>query len=153
MEKKLKFCAIAAFATMLIVVANGFAIADTYHTATFSGRLFSSPNVKAPFTSELSPGGTVTGSFVIDDSLIPGSGTGFVNVGVASFPDITKIPFTLAFTINLGAADLTFDLADAIQNSGAIQFNHGNFVGFFFDTDSCTKTVPIVLTIKAEFSA
>jgi hypothetical protein len=67
--------------------------------------------------------------------LIPSSASGFVNVFFLSFPDIANIPAALAFTINLGTPALTFTLADAIQNSGAIQFFNGQFRGFFFDAD------------------
>ena len=110
--------------------------ADTYHMADFSGNLGSSANVKPPFQPTLSPSDPVSGSFVYDDQLIflsspfPG-----VNVKFADFPDIGLIPPATAFTINLGAPELTFTLADAIQNSGAIQYLNGQFNGFFFAAD------------------
>lgn len=129
-------CIIAVFAALLVVVANLPALADTYHTADFSGAINGgSANCKAPFDTIISQGGLVSGSFVYDDKLIPADGSGFVNVFFSSFPDIAKILAATAFTIDLGAAAVTFTLADAIQNSGAIQYNNGQFIGFFFDAD------------------
>ena len=95
-------------------------------------------NCVATFTQ----GGPISGNFVIDDNLIPASNSGFVNVFFSNFPDIATIPSATAFTIDLGANSLVFTLADAIQNSGAIQFNNGNFVGFFFDTDFMFDNMP-----------
>ena len=121
---------------MWVAIVTIPALADTYHTATFTGNINpGSANVKAPFNSVLTQGGPISGSFVIDDNLIPLPGSGFVNVFFSSFPDIALIPAATAFTIDLGVPALTFTLADAIQNSGAIQFNNGQFRGFFFVAD------------------
>jgi hypothetical protein len=104
--------------------------------ATFTGHINSgNANVRAPFNSVLTQGGPISGSFVIDDNLIPALNSGFMNVPFSSFSDIANIPAATAFTIDLGTPSLIFTLADAIQNSGAIQFNNGQFVGFFFDAD------------------
>ncbi len=127
---------ITAFVAATVAAANIPAFADTYHTATFTGNINGgSANCKAPFDSVITQGGPISGSFVIDDNLIPASNSGWVNVFFSDFPDIVKIPDATAFTINLGTPSLTFTLADAIQNSGAIQFYNGNFRGFFFATD------------------
>jgi PEP-CTERM motif len=127
---------IAAFLAIWIIGVTVPAFADTYHTATFTGHINpGGANVKVPFNSVLTQGGPISGNFVIDDQKIPGPGSGFVNVSFSSFPDIANIPAATAFTINLGAPSLIFTLASAIQNSGAIQFNNGQFVGFFFDAD------------------
>lgn len=129
-------CIIAVFAAMLVLVANLPAFADTYFTADIIGAISSgTSNVKTPFTSILTQGDPISGSFVYDANLIPAAGSGFQNVYFSSFPDIAKISAATAFTINLGNAAVTFTLADAIQNSGAIQYNNGQFVGFFFDAD------------------
>ena len=136
MKSSSRFCLIAAFLAMWVVGATIPAFADTYHTATFTGHINpGNANVRAPFNSVLTQSGPISGSFVIDDNLIPAPNSGFVNVFFSSFPDIANIPAATAFTINLGTASLTFTLADAIQNSGAIQFNNGQFRGFFFDSD------------------
>jgi hypothetical protein len=127
---------IVAASAILVFIFTIPAFGDTYHTATFTGHINpGNANVKAPFNSVLTQGGPISGSFVIDDNLIPLPGSGFVNVFFSSFPDIALIPAATAFTIDLGVPALTFTLADAIQNSGAIQFNNGQFRGFFFDAD------------------
>ncbi len=58
-----------------------------------------------------------------------------MNVFFSTFPDSGNIPPATAFTINLGTTPLTFTLAEAMNGSGAIQYNNGNFNGFFFQTD------------------
>jgi hypothetical protein len=136
MKLKNRLFTIATILVLAGIAINIPAFADTYNLATFTGSISSgSPNVKAPFNSVLTQGNPISGSFVIDNTLIPAANSGFVNVFFSSFPDIANIPTATALTINLGASSLIFSLADAIQNSGAIQFNNGNFVGFFFDAD------------------
>jgi len=139
----------ALFATLLMMITVVPAFADTYRSASFIGNINSgSPNVKAPFTSELTQGNPISGSFIIDTDLIPTANSGFVNVFFSSFPDSSVIPAATAFTIDLGAPDLTFTLDDAIQNSGAIQFNNGVFKGFFFDTDFIYANNPYRLDVQ-----
>lgn len=136
MKSSLRFCLIAAFVAMWVMETTIPVFADTYHLATFTGNINpGNANVRVPFNSVLTQGSPISGSFVIDDNLIPASNSGFVNVPFSSFPDIGKIPAATAFTINLGTSSLIFTLTDAIQNSGAIQFNNGQFVGFFFASD------------------
>lgn len=135
MKNCLRFFLISVLAVISVLVGN-VSYADTYHTATFTGGIFGgTANVKDPFTSVLTPGGSISGNFVIDDSLIPAPGSGYVNVFFSSFPDSAYIPSATAFTVDLGPSSLTFTFADAIQNSGAIQYYNGQFKGFFFDTD------------------
>ena len=143
MKTYIKYFAITVIAATWVVAATISAFADTYHLATFTGHINpGNANVKTPFNSVLTQGGPISGNFVIDDNLIPASNSGFVNVFFSNFPDIATIPSATAFTIDLGAISLVFTLADAIQNSGAIQFNNGNFVGFFFDTDFMFDNMP-----------
>lgn len=139
-----RWCAITVFAAVLVVIANIPLFADTYHSADFSGAINSgAANVKIPFNAIISQGGPVSGSFVYDDQLIPASGSGLVNIFFSNFPDIGQIPAATAFTINLGAPELTFTFADAmpgnppsiIPSSAAIQYKNGVFNGFFFVTD------------------
>ena len=142
--------AIAALVTALVISANIPVFADTYHSASFSGGMYSgSANVQAPFLGNgFAPGGPVTGSFVYDDQLIPSAGTGYVNVyfdntSAGGFPDVASIPAATLFTINLGTTPLTFTFADANleiysypqYHDAAIQYYNGNFNGFFFQTD------------------
>jgi hypothetical protein len=137
MKTCLRFVVIALLATGLLVTANISSFADTYHTTTFTGAISpGNANVLAPFTSVLTQGHSILGGFVLDNTLIPGAGTGFVNVFFSNFPDAANIPAATAFTINLGAPSLTFTLADADSFApAAIQFNNGKFNGFFFETD------------------
>jgi hypothetical protein len=121
-----KLYILAGLAVMLVVFTNIPVIADSYYSADFSGAINGgSANCKYPFNTIISQGGPVSGSFVYDEQLI--LTTGLVNVPFSSFPDIAQIPPATAFTINLGAPALIFTLADAIQNSGAIQYSNGKF--------------------------
>jgi hypothetical protein len=136
MQSSFKYGIIAAFVIALVVVTNIPVFADTYHIADFSGAISGgSANCKPPFDTIISQGGPISGHFLYDDQLIPGPASGVVNVFFSNFPDAALIPAATAFTIDLGATVLTFTLADAIQNSGAIQYNNGQFNGFFFATD------------------
>lgn len=120
-----------AVVAFLGLVMGGPALADTYTKANFSGGIFGgNANVSPPFnTNGFFQGQTFTGSFVYDNQLIPAAGSGFVNVGVASFPDIANIPSLDLFKFNFGP--LTFAAADA-DAPMAIQYNNGAFNGFFY---------------------
>jgi hypothetical protein len=128
---------IAGLVMLVTLVLASSGLADTYHSADFSGGIFGgNANVKAPFLGYgFAPGGPASGSFVYDDQLIPAPGSGFVNVLFSSFPAIGKIPAATAFTINLGTTPLTFTLADDSSGIPAIQYNNGHFNGFFFQVD------------------
>lgn len=144
--------------TMLIILGVLFlllpatALADSYHSASFSGQLGSSPNVQPPFAGNgFNPGGAVTGSFVYDDNLIPASGSGFVNVFFYNFPDIAQIPPSTAFTLSMGG--VTFGLGDAVTpmfgtQEAAIQYNNGSFNGFFYVSDFMFQGNPYELSIQ-----
>ncbi len=120
---------------ILVILCCANVFADTYHSTNFTGQLGSSPNIKSPFNSVLSPSGAVTGSFVYDDQLVPGGGTGFTNVFYFMFPDIGQIPNATAFSINLGGG-LVFDLGgEAPGTFSGIQYNNGNFNGFSYFSD------------------
>jgi hypothetical protein len=130
------------FSIRSLAIAIGFvilpavALGDTYHSASFSGQLAGgSANVRAPFSTSggLSQGESFSGTFVYDDNLIPAPGSGFFNVFFSSFPDIAEIPPATAFTLTLGG--FSFDLADADPGEAAIQYNNGNFNGFFYISD------------------
>ena len=129
-----------------------YASADTYQIATFSGQLGSSPNIKAPFSGNGFSGGMAfSGSFVIDDNLIPSSGSGFVNIFFANFPDAGIIPNATAFTLNIGG--LTFNLGDALSpfpgfRDAGIQYNNGVFNGFFFVADFMFQGSPFELDLQ-----
>lgn len=149
MKSLSSYLSILVVAAVLVIIGNNPLLADTYYTANFSGSISGgAANCKPPFDTIISQGGPVSGSFVYYDNLIPASGTGAVNVRFSSFPDIAQIPAATAFTINLGAAEVTFTLADAIQNSGSIQYSNGQFNGFFFAADFMFDGDPYRLSVQ-----
>jgi len=141
-----------AVALGVLTLLPAAAFADTYHMATFSGQLGSSPNIKAPFAGNgFDPSGPITGSFVYDDNLIPAPGSGPINIFFSNFPDIAQIPPSTAFTISLGG--LTFSLGDAQTplfgtQEAAIQYNNGVFNGFFYISDFMFLGNPYELSLQ-----
>ena len=141
-----RFASVAFAAALLLPAA---AQADTYTSANFSGGAFGGgANVKAPFSGAgFFPGMSFSGNFVFDNELVPGGGSGFVNVPFASFPDIGDIPAGDAFTFNFGP--LTFTLADANAGSNpAIQYNNGQFNGFAYVSDFAWQNAWYQLAIQ-----
>jgi hypothetical protein len=108
-----------------LLMSYGAASADTYTSANFSGGIFSAANVQTPFIGTIAPNSSFSGGLVFDNTLVP-SGTGFVNVGFASFPDIGAIPAATAFHFSIGT--LSFDLNN--DPLAAIQYHNGAFNGF-----------------------
>jgi hypothetical protein len=148
---KLSIRSLALAAGFFILPAT--VLGDSYHSATFSGQIAGgNANVKAPFAGNgFTQGGPITGNFVYDDNLIPSSGSGFVNVFFSSFPDIAQIPPATAFSLSIGG--LTFDLADAETpmfgtQEAAIQYNNGNFNGFFYISDFLFQGNPYELSLQ-----
>src|SRR4029077_1837292 len=111
--------------------------ADTYTQATFTGAINGgNANVKAPFnTNGFTQSDPFSGSFVFDNQLVPGPGTGFTNVFFSNFPDIAAIPNPVAFSFTLDS--LSFNLGDNINalRLAGIQYNNGVFNGFVFIAD------------------
>jgi PEP-CTERM motif len=136
---------------LFILGSSVLTFADTYHTAQFTG------GVTFPINPTLFDGmnnlslnsqNVVSGGFVYDDNLVPGSGTGFTNVffdnpSAGGFPDVGSIPPATLFSIQLGSIPRTFTFADANleqyafpqYHDAAIQYNNGHFNGFFFQAD------------------
>jgi len=128
------FAALSLAVTVIVSAVPSFA--DTYHLATFTGAIYGGgANAQSPFSPSITQGGAISGNFVIDTTQTPGAGSGYVNNFFSNFPDIANIPAATAFEIDLGASNLTFNLADALSGAAAIQFNNGNFNGFFYDTN------------------
>jgi hypothetical protein len=121
---------ITVIALALATAFSAPAWADNYTQANFSGGTFSgSANVKSPFAGNGFFGGqTFTGTFVYDNNLIPGAGSGYVNVLPSSFPDAGSIPASAQFTFNFGPLTFTPTGADLF----AIQYNNGAFNGFAY---------------------
>jgi hypothetical protein len=111
------------------------ASADVYTMATFTGAINpGNANVKSPFSGNgFSQSDPFSGSFVFDNSLVPGSGV--QNISFASFPDISSIPNATAFSFTFDG--LSFNLGDNINTllTPAIQYSNGQFHGFEFISD------------------
>ena len=64
MKSSSRWWVIAVFAALLVVVANLPAFADTYHSADFSGAIFSgNSNCQAPFRRDYFPRWVDLGAF------------------------------------------------------------------------------------------
>jgi hypothetical protein len=132
-DRKNYVAALSLAVTIILSAAPSFA--DTYNMATFIGGIYGGDaNAQSPFSPSIHQGGAISGGFIIDTTQTPGAGSGYVNNFFTGYPDIANIPAASAFNINLGTANLTFSLADALWGAAAIQFNNGNFNGFFYDT-------------------
>ena len=146
---------VAALAFGLLATAPSAGFADTYFTANFTFGVFGgNANQQPPFQGVVAPfpaGGTFTGSLVFDQSLVPGPGSGFVNVFFSSFPDIAQIPPATALDLPLGSLP-PFTLADAVTQFGsqeaAIQYNNGAFNGLFYISDFTFNGNPYELQIQ-----
>lgn len=137
------------------LVVPAIAAADTYKTADFTFGVFGgNANQQPPFQGVVAPypaGGTFTGSLVFDQDLVPGPGTGFVNVFFSNFPDIAQIPSATALNLPLGSLP-AFTLGDAqvqfgFQEAG-IQYNNGAFNGLFYISDFTYAGNPYELQIQ-----
>ncbi len=122
------------FYVAALVMTPAVASADVYMTANFTGAINpGNANVKAPFSGNgFAQSDPFSGSFVFDSSLIPSSGSGFVNIFYPNFPDIAAIAPATAFNLTLNG--LSFDLSDNINAliAPGIQYNNGVFNGFEF---------------------
>jgi hypothetical protein len=138
-----------------MTISPAGAVADVYYTANFTFGVFGgNANQQAPFVGVVAPypaGGAFTGSLVYDQTLVPGGGTGFVNLFFSSFPDIARIPATTALSLPLGSLPV-FTRADAVTQFGsqeaAIQYNNGAFNGLFYISDFTYQGNPYELQIQ-----
>jgi len=143
---------------MLMLMWLSPAAADTYESATFTGAINGGgANVKAPFSTDgFTQGETFSGSFVFDVQSVPVAGSGFVNVFFSSFPDIGAIPNATAFGFSIQSLatpdSLGFNLGDALvqfpTQEAAIQYNNGQFNGFFYVSDFTFQGSPFELQIQ-----
>jgi len=133
----------------LTLAAPAVAMADTYTLANFSGAINGgNANVKAPFSGAgFTQSMPFSGGFVFDNNLVPGPGTGFVNVFDQSFPDIGQILPRLQFTLNFGPLTFTAADNDDSQIPFGIQYNNGHFNGFEFITAFTFQSNPYQLRI------
>jgi hypothetical protein len=121
---------------ILAAAASATQAAPIYMTADFSGGILTTGGLANSLglqrTNKCSgcAAGSVGGQVLFDQSLIPGSGTGTVNVTLAA---ITGISSSTIFNIEFGSKPLEFEFGDAgILGGPSIQFENGVFNGFFF---------------------
>jgi hypothetical protein len=98
-------------------------------TLTLKGPAFNAC-CSTPFGGITYRGPNISGSFIFDPSLIPGSGTGFVNVPL---PVSEEDPFHLVMGDRVSPAPFIFSAAMALPGSTAqVQYNNGAFKGFAY---------------------
>jgi hypothetical protein len=144
----IKRIAIAAFGLALAVPAA--ASADTYTLKTFTGGVFGgNANVQSPFNlAGITQGMTFTGTFLQDDSLVPGPASGFVNIFSDNYPDIGVIPAATIFTLGLGTLGLTAANDTQPFTGAGVQYNNGHFNGFAYTGDFAFQGSNYELTIS-----
>ena len=110
-----------------------------YMTADFSGGILTtdglanSLGLQQTSTCSGCAAGSVSGNVLFDQSLIPGSGTGTVNIALAA---VTGASNSTIFDIDFGSRPLGFEFEDGnVLGGPSIQFNNGVFNGFFFVKD------------------
>lgn len=141
-----------AGALAFLLISLSSAAADTYESASFTGAINGGgANVRLPFSGNgFTQGDAISGNFVFDVQSVPAPGSGFVNVFFSSFPDIGAIPNATAFKFTLDS--LTFDLGNALvefpTQEAAIQYNNGQFNGFFYISDFTFQGSPFELQIQ-----
>ncbi|SFU39019.1 PEP-CTERM sorting domain-containing protein [Nitrosospira multiformis] len=113
--------------------------APIYMTADFSGGILAtgglanSLGLQRTNTCSGCAAGSVSGSVLFDQNLIPGSGTGTVNVALT---DVAGASSSTIFGMEFGSKPLEFEFGDAgILGGPSIQFQNGVFNGFFFVKD------------------
>lgn len=128
-----------AIATLGLLASASVATADTYTLVNFSGGIFGgNANVQPPFTSFITQGESFTGSFVYDDALVPGAGSGLVNVFRSSFPDaVPNITFSIG--------PYSYAITDP---NAAIQYNNGHFNGFSINEAFSVNNTPYELEVS-----
>ncbi|HEY3948769.1 PEPxxWA-CTERM sorting domain-containing protein [Phenylobacterium sp.] len=124
-------------AVALAAVLPSVASADTYTFADFAGQIRpGNANVKAPFSGNgFTQSDPISGNLVFDNDLVPGAGSGFVNVAFDSFPDIADIAPASAFSLTIDSLTLTLGDNLDLEGPAMIQYNNGQFSGFVFTGD------------------
>lgn len=121
---------------ILAATASATQAAPIYMTADFSGGILTTGGLANSLglqrTNKCSgcAAGSVGGQVLFDQSLIPGSSTGTVNVALAA---IIGVSSSTIFNVEFGSKSLEFEFGDAgILGGPSIQFENGVFNGFFF---------------------
>jgi len=134
-----KFFRIAVVSGILAAAASPVQAAPIYMAADFSGgvvttdKLANSLGLQQTTSCSGCAAGSVSGQVLFDKSLVPGSGSGTVNIALAP---ITGASNSTIFDVVFGSQPLGFEFGDANVLVGpSIQFQNGVFNGFFFVED------------------
>lgn len=132
------FGAAALTGLFLLAISPARAI-PIYITADFSGGvstvtgLGNSLGLQQTNTCSGCAAGSVGGHLLLDEGLIPASGTGTVNIALTS---ITGASNDAIFDIMFGSAPLGFEFGDPdVLGGPSVQFKNGVFNGFFLVED------------------
>jgi hypothetical protein len=134
-----KFFRLAVVSGILLAAISAVQAAPIYMEADFSGGILTtgglanSLGLQGTNTCNSCAAGSVSGHVLFDKSLVPGSGTGTVNIALAP---ITGASNSAIFDIVFGSEPLGFEFGDAnVLGGPSIQFKNGVFNGFFFVED------------------
>jgi hypothetical protein len=134
-----KFFRMTVVSGILAVAILPAQAAPIYMSADFSGGILTtgglanSLGLQRTNTCSGCDAGSVSGRVLFDSSLIPGSGTGTVNIALAPIAGISD---NNIFNIAFGSEPLGFEFGDSdVLGNPSIQFKNGVFNGFFFLED------------------
>jgi hypothetical protein len=134
-----KFFRLTVVSGILLAAISPVQAAPIYMEAGFSGGisitggLANSLGLQGTNTCNSCAAGSVSGHVLFDTSLVPGSGTGTVNIALAP---ITGASNSTIFDIVFGSEPLGFEFGNVDGSVGpSIQFKNGVFNGFFFVED------------------
>jgi hypothetical protein len=140
MEGKMNILlSVTAFFGILLTAISPAQAIPISTTADFSGGILTvtglgnSLGLQQTNTCSGCAAGSVSGHVLFDKSLIPASGTGIVNIALAS---VTGASNDSIFHIVVGSEPLGFEFGDPnVLGGPSIQFNNGVFNGFFLVED------------------
>lgn len=131
--------AVAALTGLFLVAISPARALPIYLKADFSGGvstvtgLGNSLGLQLTNTCSGCAAGSVEGHLLLDQSLVPGSGTGTVNIALTSVTGVSKNDI---FDIMFGSSPLGFEFGDPnVLGGPSVQFKNGVFNGFFLVED------------------
>jgi hypothetical protein len=132
---------VAAVVGLIAGIAPQVTLADTYTDVAFTGGISpGNANVQPPFSTagfSGTPGDPITGSFVFDNNLVPGSSSGLTNVPIPSGFAVSSFDLTITAA---NSTTLNFNLANELSSAqggldAQVQYNNGSFAGFAYVSD------------------
>ncbi|WON74031.1 PEP-CTERM sorting domain-containing protein [Nitrosospira sp. Is2] len=147
-----KLANLAAACGIIVATMSTANAIPIYIAADFSGGistvkdLGSSLGLQKTNTCSGCDAGSVSGTVLFDTSLIPGNGTGIVNVPLAAVAGASN---DVVFDIVFGIRPLEFKFGDSdIVGGPSIQFRNGVFNGFFLVEDFSYNGTPFELSVQ-----